>query len=220
MALLMDMDLNQRHYEIYYFTGSVVDEKQWAETEVSGSGGGGYSVGGQTTPVHMAVRSKTTRHNQVMLQDKDGHEKSFTFEDWDISCRKGNILTVLWAIPKGQKRGPYILVYNHAMKQFFWGDDFARMFLPGRVTLPLRGNSSWWPVAAFFATPLVWSLFWPQGGMFALGLFIMPFVAFFAGRSLVRRMAQRKAAAYLDGDPDKLNHAIDETRAEAALLEG
>ncbi|WP_321396847.1 hypothetical protein [Emcibacter sp.] len=220
MALLKEVMVNGRIYEIYYFTGAVVDEKQWSETEVSGSGGGGYSVGNQTTPTYVDVRSKTTRHNQFILQGQDGHEQSFSFEDWGISCRKGSILTVMWAIPKGQKKGPYIAVYNHQMKEYFWGDDFAAMFFPGRVTLPLLGNISWWPVAAFFTTPFVWSLLlWSEGMGFAVGLLVAPFFSFFGVRMLVKSMARKKVEAYLTGDPDQLGDRLSTTKSEATPIE-
>ncbi|MFC7048748.1 hypothetical protein [Emcibacter nanhaiensis] len=220
MALLKEVTVNGRSYDIYYFTGTVVDEKQWSETEVTGSGGGGYNVGGQTVGNYVDVRSKTTRHNQFILQGRDGHEQSFTFEDWGITCRNGSVLTVMWAIPKGAKNGPYIAVYNHQMKEYFWGDDFAAMFYPGRVTLPLLGNTSWWPVAAFFATPFVWSvLLWSEGMGFAFGLLVAPFFSFFIVRMLAKAKARKILEGYLAGDPDQLRDRVIGTKGEAAVAE-
>ena len=220
MALLKKLKVNGRSYEIHHYTGTVVDEKRWSETETTGSGGGGYSMGGgQTSPIYMDVRSKTTRFEKLILQNKEGKEKPFEFRDWGISCRNGNILTVLWAIPEGKKEGPYILVYNHNSDESYWDNDFTRMFYPGRVSFPFFvDNISWWPVAAFFATPFVWSIFWPNGGAFAVGLLIAPFVSFFGVRFLIHKMAQQKATAFLNEDSGELKRAMVTEREGEPLL--
>ncbi|MCG5536325.1 hypothetical protein [Ectothiorhodospira mobilis] len=227
MTLLKQARLNGRDYQLHYFTGTVVDEKKWSETEVTGSGGGGggYSVAGtgQTAPSYSSVTSRTTRHDQIILKNQEGQERSFSFQDWNIQCRKGNTLTVVWAIPAGRDKGPYVLAYNHETEQSFMDETLSRMFMPGRFTVPvLGGNSSWWPYAAILGAPLAWSLLWwilPGGGgmLFGLGLLLSPFAGFFGVRALARSLGQKKAEAYLHSDPLRMMDALRGTRGEAAM---
>jgi len=85
MALFKEVTLNGRDYELCYFTGAVADEKKWSETEVSGSGGGGggYTAGGTgfSSPGYVDIKSKTKRFDQFILQNKEGKEQSFQFQD-------------------------------------------------------------------------------------------------------------------------------------------
>lgn len=226
MALLKEVTLNGRTYEIYYFTGAVADEKKWSETEVTGSGGGGggYTVGGTgfTSPGYMNIKSKTKRFDQIILQNKEGKEQSFEFQDWGISCRLGNTLTVLWAIPKGKEWGPYVLVYNHQSGDHYMGNELIKMFLPGRFTLPLLGrNMSWWPLAAIFIVPPVWYAIWgmvaPENFIFGWILLASPFLGFFGMRKVAEIQGRKKAEAYLNGGPDELMRTVEETRSEAPV---
>ena len=172
MSLLKKIIINQQQYEIYNFTGKVVSEKKWSETEVSGSGGGGSGYSGQgggsshTAPV--SITSKTTRHDQFMLQGLDGKEKSFSFENLDLACREGNTLSVLWGIKEGKNNGPYWFVYNHNSEEGFPTEDYKKVFEP----------PFWMKTVAFMMGIFIAFLF---GFPFMLYL-ILPFVSLYSHR--------------------------------------
>lgn len=112
MALIQTITVGNRTIDLYAFTGEVVDEKKWATTHVSGSGGG-YNVGsGQNNPI--TISSTTTTHDQFFIRDEAGKEMSFEMANTGVALRKGHRITVLWGIIKGNDRGPNIAVYNHA----------------------------------------------------------------------------------------------------------
>lgn len=226
MTVLKKVNLNGRNYEIHYFTGTVVDEKKWSETEVSGSGGGGggYTVGGTgfNSPGFVDVRSSTRQYDQIILQNREGDEQSFRFQDWGIACRTGNVLTVLWAIAKNRKWGPYILAYNHESRDCFMDDELPNMLSPGRVTLPVTGwRLSLLPLAAIPAVPFAFYALWAiivgqDSALFAAGMLASPFVGFYGTRKIVRNIGQKRADEYIEADPDGLMRALKETRDQAS----
>jgi len=59
-------------------------------------------------------------HNDIFLQDSSGKEHSYSLSDFNVACREGNELSVIWAIRKGRDRGPYIMVINHTTSNRFW----------------------------------------------------------------------------------------------------
>lgn len=106
-------------YNLYWTYGTVEESGKNMETQVSGGGGGGATYGGYggNTPVH--ISSKTVIHDQIFLVDEEGFEHSFQLQDMNIACRKGNKLSVIWAIQQGKKKGPYIMAYNHTTGKVF-----------------------------------------------------------------------------------------------------
>jgi len=172
MALLQETVINGKEYGVYYFTGKVVSEKKWSEPEVSGSGGGGggYSHQGtgysSTSPVN--ITSTTTRFDQFILQGRDEKEKSFNFQNMNIACRDGNILSVLWGIKKGKDEGPYWFVYNHNSEEIFTTDDYKSVFEP----------PFWMKASAFLTGIFIPYLF----GMPWFMYLILPFAAVYIHR--------------------------------------
>ncbi len=108
-----------KEYTLYSFTGQVVGTSKNLETTVSGGGGGGS--GGSSAPV--SISSITTVHDQFFLTDNSGKERAFQLNDFDLACREGHKLTVVWTIKKGEERGPYIAVRNHTTGQTFYGES-------------------------------------------------------------------------------------------------
>jgi len=207
MALLKEATINNKDWGLNYFTGTVVQEKKWTETKISG--------GGQTNgPIPDEIRTKNTRYDQIILKNTDGKERSFEFQEMDIACREGNVVTVIWAIPKGKDKGDYILVYNHQSDNYFWNDDFAFMFLPGLVKLPLIGNSSYWPLVAFLISPFVFMTIIPAD--WGLLVLVLPFAVYFGVRGWSRGKARKIAAEFLRSDPERLKNTIMDTAKEAA----
>lgn len=111
MALIQTVTVGNRVIDLHTFSGEVVEEKKWATTQVSGSGGG-YNMGsGQQNPV--TITSTTTTHDQFFLRDAAGQERAFEISGGGLALRKGHRISVLWGIIQGNPQGPYIAVYNH-----------------------------------------------------------------------------------------------------------
>jgi hypothetical protein len=111
MALIQSVTVGDRIIALHAFTGEVVDEKKWSTTQVSG-GGGGYNVGsGQNNPVTISSVSHT--HDQFFLKNESGQEMAVEAVDAGLAIRKGHRVTVIWGIPPGADRGPYLAIYNH-----------------------------------------------------------------------------------------------------------
>ncbi|HVU58250.1 MAG TPA: hypothetical protein VHD83_24485 [Puia sp.] len=106
-----------KEYELYWVTGQVLESGKNMETRVHGSGGGSYG-NGYTAPVN--VSSTTIVHDQLFVMDKQGKEHAFQLQDFHLACRDGNEVTVLWAIRKGKKTGPYFVVHNRTTSQTFY----------------------------------------------------------------------------------------------------
>lgn len=114
--------IGTRIFDIWSFTGEVMSDKKWTSTHVSGEGGGGYLHNGTGHSSSVSISSTTTTHDQFILRDKSGKEKSFEFSNMHLAMRVGQTVTVFWAIKHGKTSGPYIAVYNHAT------DDLTRIF--------------------------------------------------------------------------------------------
>ena len=113
----------RRKYHLYSFTGKVVGTSKDRETHVHGGGGGGYVQGGYGSTAGVVISSTTTIHDQIFLQDKDGRERAFQLQDWNVACREGNLVTVLWAVKKGDEQGQYIVVHNHTIAQTVYAES-------------------------------------------------------------------------------------------------
>ncbi len=111
MPLIQTVTVDDRTIDLHTFQGEVVEEKKWTSTHVSGSGGG-YNVGsGHQNPV--TISSSTSTHDQFFLRDNEGREMAVEITDAGVALRKGHRVTVLWGIPRGADRGPFLAVYNH-----------------------------------------------------------------------------------------------------------
>jgi hypothetical protein len=103
-------------YLLYSFSGEVVGSGKRGDTTVSG----GYQSG---------ITSTTVVHDQLRLKDRNGKQRDFQLQDFDVACWEGDTLTILWAIQKGSNQGPYIAVHNHASsKTFYHGGALKQVF--------------------------------------------------------------------------------------------
>lgn len=110
--------INGKEITLYSFIGEVAEAGKNMETIVSGGGGAGNSS------VH--ISSRTVVHDQIFLIDKDGNESSFQLEDFNVACRKGNNLMVIWGIRKGENNGPCIVAHNYTTNETFYNDSFIK----------------------------------------------------------------------------------------------
>ncbi|CAN5814588.1 hypothetical protein BH10BAC2_BH10BAC2_26420 [soil metagenome] len=140
------IETSGKQYELYWSCGIVEGgTSKNMETRVHGSGGGSNGYG-NTAPVN--ISSTTTIHDQFFLKDKKGKESSFQLQDFNVACREGNELSVIWAIKKGGKTGPYIVVHNRTTSgTFFQEAELKKIFrypayypLGATILLLILGN--------------------------------------------------------------------------------
>ena len=115
MPLIKTVTVGNRVIDLFTYHGEVVEEKKWATTSVAGSGGGINAGSGLPNPV--TISSSTTTHDQFFLRSDDGREQAFELANAGLALRKGNRMTVLWGVIKGNATGNYLAVYNQTTSQ-------------------------------------------------------------------------------------------------------
>ncbi len=117
-------------FDLHYFAGIVEESGKNLETRVSGGGGGGATYQGTGGSAPISISSTTIIHDQLFLTSKEGKERSFQLQDFNLACRRGNEVTVFWGIKKGKSNGSYLAVKNHTTEQqFFDENEVDKMFL-------------------------------------------------------------------------------------------
>lgn len=111
-----------RTYELHHTTGKVQETGKNMETRVSGGGGGGATFGGYGGTAPVSIRSQTIVHDQLFLTDAENGEHAFQLQDFNLACRTGHEVSVIWAIKKGKKTGKYIVVVNHSTQMNFYNE--------------------------------------------------------------------------------------------------
>src|ERR1700749_2767716 len=96
------LQVGGRTYELHHTTGTVQEAGKNMETRVSGSGGGGASFGGYGGTEPGNIRSQPIVHDQLFLIDSNGNEHAFQLQDFNLACRAGQEVSVIWAIKKGK----------------------------------------------------------------------------------------------------------------------
>jgi hypothetical protein len=92
--------------------GIVDSVKDWSETHVSSSGGGGYLSGG-TGHVSAPIVTSSSIHRQVFfLKCEDGTEKECDTNLINVSV--GHKVSLVWGAKQGKDNGDYLGFYNHA----------------------------------------------------------------------------------------------------------
>lgn len=111
--------LGRHHVTVHHFTGKVAEATKGRETIIQGSGGGGFTYQGTGGTAQMQISGRTVTHDHLFLVDQEGTERAFQLQDFDIACRTGNIVTVMWGIVDGDQKGPYFAAINHSTSQEF-----------------------------------------------------------------------------------------------------
>lgn len=155
-------------YNLHWTYGTVEESGKNMETQVSGGGGGGATYGGYggNTPVH--ISSRTVIHDQIFLVDEGG-EYSFQLQDMNVACRKGNKLSVIWAIQQGKKRGSYIVTYNHTTGKVFNDEkEQIKMFRRSGplilLAMVLAGFMGYQLIGAFYILVVAIPIWWIAEG--------------------------------------------------------
>lgn len=96
-------------YRLEYTTGIVITHDKRTETVVHGNA--------STTSSFSVV------HDDIILLDDKRGEKAFQLVEFDVACREGNKLTIVWAAKKGQELGWDIAVYNHSTSRIHFNHN-------------------------------------------------------------------------------------------------
>jgi len=125
---MAEIVINNKGYDHRFFRGNVVGAEKQLETKVSGGGGGGGTFRGTGYTAPVQIRSTTVTHDMVHLADEEGKEHAMRLQDWDLSVRESHLLTAIWLIKKGKKKGPYVAIHNHSLEETDYNDkELAKM---------------------------------------------------------------------------------------------
>ena len=118
MAIGAQVIIDGITYDVHYFKGQVVGVERRDKLSIQGRGSGYISIYQGTGSGSMSsyITSETTENQRIFLQTPFGEEEHFDFVNWDIPCRNGHVLSVLW-VQKRNKSGPIFYVINHNLKQ-------------------------------------------------------------------------------------------------------
>ena len=96
-------------YRLEYTTGIVITHDKRTETVVHGNA--------------RNTSSFSVVHDDIILSGDKGGERAFQLVGFDVACREGNKLTIVWAAKKGQELGWYIAVYNHSTSRIHFNHN-------------------------------------------------------------------------------------------------
>ena len=118
MAIGAQVIIDGITYDVHCFKGQVVGVERRDELSIRGQGSGYISIYGGTGSGFSSsyITSETTQNQRIFLQTPFEEEEHFDFVNWDIPCRNGHVLSVLW-VQKRNKSGPIFYVINHNLKQ-------------------------------------------------------------------------------------------------------
>jgi len=129
-----------RTYDLHYVTGKVQETGKNMETRVTSSGGGGATFGGYGGTAPVNIRSQTIVHDQLFVTDANNGEHAFQLQDFNLACRTGHDVSVVWAIKKGKQTGKYITVVNHSTRTNFYNEKALKNVFRFNIWLFLGGG--------------------------------------------------------------------------------
>lgn len=109
---MRQVEINNKQRTLLWLTGTVAGAQKNFGNEVHVSGGGGYvhQGSGFVNPVH--VHSESIAHDRIFIYDHKGNEYDIKLRNWDVGCREGHLVTLVWLDRSENKRGSFITV-NH-----------------------------------------------------------------------------------------------------------
>lgn len=96
-------------YRLEYTTGIVITHDKRIGTIVHGNANN--------------ISSSSVAHDDIIMLDDKGGERAFQLVEFDVACREGNKLTIVWAAKKGQELGWNIAVYNHSTSRIHFNHN-------------------------------------------------------------------------------------------------
>ena len=182
MAIGAQVIIDGITYDVHCFKGQVVGVERRDKLSIRGQGSGHISIYGGTGSGFSSsyITSETTQNQRIFLQTPFEEEEHFDFVNWDIPCRNGHVLSVLW-VQKRNKSGPIFYVINHNLKQRMKNDvsrfnyyfdepkhaglifvDAVGLFLTGMILLGASKDGDFSAVlgaiCCMFVIPIIWYL--------------------------------------------------------------
>lgn len=110
------------NYTIHYAKGKVVGKDKNIETKISGSGGGGTVNKGTGDIDDISITSTTLIHDKIYLQQENGKEVAIELTNWDLACREGHEMLVIWIKRGTNESGSYVVVKNYTTDSIKFND--------------------------------------------------------------------------------------------------
>lgn len=111
--------IQNKHYSIEIYSGTVTDFSQRSETHVSGSGSEGS----------VEINSKVINHLRFFLVDENGVEKDFQIINWDFPMRVGHNIQVFVAFPNfKENKGLILAIKNNTIIDISINYDTVKEF--------------------------------------------------------------------------------------------
>jgi hypothetical protein len=134
---------------IYYQTGRVTATRKQKETQIHSN----VQYHGNQA-VH-STSSSTVDHHELFIEDATGREHAFNIVDMDFPVREGNTVSVVWIIPEGAERGPFVQVLNH--------NTGSNTYVDTKSLMPLFAKKAMMWGATIGGTIVGFAIFWPLG---------------------------------------------------------
>lgn len=94
--------------------GEVVSQQKWSETQVRGSGGGGYINQGSGQIEGTRISSSSSEQLEFWVKSDDGKETAYRLSDVDMALRPGQRVRIASGAKAGDKQSTVLLAKNFA----------------------------------------------------------------------------------------------------------
>jgi|GEM_PF-2066924 len=97
------LKVKDKDFHLFKQSFMVSSTEKRTETQISGSGGGGFSYQGTGFTNVNPVTSRERIHDRLFLVDEEGNEHDIELQNWDIGCAPGHIITIVWSEEEPKK---------------------------------------------------------------------------------------------------------------------
>jgi hypothetical protein len=120
-----------RSFELYSLTGKVITVRKRISSELYADLQPVQFPGCEPFTKGINITTVTRQPERIFLLDDKGREHALHLWDADISCREGQLMMVVWAMPAKHRRGPYIGIKNLSTGQAFFNQaGMKKLFRP------------------------------------------------------------------------------------------
>ncbi len=155
------------HFAVHSITGIASDVNQRSDSYTSGSIGSTSKVDGSGIEnVSGSINTKVVVTDQFFLEDGQGNVESFQLTDFEAAIGTGHVVSVVWAVKRLRRSGPYFLIYDHTTRRTFFNNKVLTktftfpyptlyiallllMIMPIPVVLFFALLSEWWQIPRF-----------------------------------------------------------------------
>lgn len=128
---MVEITLGWKRYRLSWFTGEVTGMgKDFVIYTIGQSMKGYFSTKSKAAPV-VKVETKAKMFDYIFLRGAEGEEQSICLRNFELACREGHIMTIVWAIRFGKEHKQSIAVLNNSTGQSVFSEkELAKMFRP------------------------------------------------------------------------------------------